>query len=55
MDANETRNFKPVLISQNVHRELKTLATKEGRRLSGDLTNDIVMLGIQEFKRAKKI
>lgn len=46
---------KTVKISVNVHRELKIRAVRDNRNIHLDLTDDIIMLGIEEYDRSRKI
>lgn len=46
---------KQVTIRENTHQLLKVLAAETGRRIHGDLADDLLMLGIEEFRRSKKI
>lgn len=45
---------KTVKISVNVHRELKIRAVRDNRNIHLDLTDDIIMLGIEEYDRSRK-
>lgn len=45
---------KTVKISANVHRELKIRAVRDNRNIHLDLTDDIIMLGIEEYDRSRK-
>jgi len=44
---------KLVAIKIPTHRELKLLAAETGRNINCDLTDDVLMLGIEEFRRVK--
>jgi len=42
---------KMVKLNPATHRHAKILAAEEGRNLNGDLIDDLVMLGIDAFRR----
>ena len=46
---------KQVTIRENTHQLMKVLAAETGRRIHGDLADDLILLGIEEFRRSKKI
>jgi len=45
---------KTVTIRENTHQMLKVLAAETGRKIHGDLADDLLMLGIEEYRRAAK-
>ncbi|MBQ9502880.1 MAG: hypothetical protein IJU70_12035 [Lentisphaeria bacterium] len=45
---------KTVTIRENTHQLLKVLAAETGRKIHGDLADDLLMLGIEEYRRAAK-
>ena len=49
------RGLRAVTIREDIYRELERLANEAERRVSNDLINDVVALGIEEFIAAKKI
>lgn len=49
----KTLTRKLVAIKIQTHRELKLLAAETGRNINCDLTDDVLMLGIEEFRRVK--
>lgn len=42
---------KFVKLTEGTHRELKILAAETGRRISGDLLEDIVHFGLEEARK----
>lgn len=52
MKKKRKENF--VRVSQSAHKMLKILAVEEERKMSGDLIDDIIRLGIEEYRKAKK-
>ena len=45
---------KMVLVKPETHRQVKTLAAEQGRKINCDLLDDLVMLGIEDYRRAEK-
>lgn len=43
--------MKQVNIREQTHQLVKVLAAETGRKIHGDLIDDLVMLGIEDFKR----
>lgn len=44
-----------IKLRDTTHTKLKVLAAEEKRNINGDLADDIIMLGIEAYKKAKKI
>lgn len=54
-NKNEERTtMKQVNIREQTHQLVKVLAAETGRRIHGDLIDDLVMLGIEDFRRNQK-
>ena len=45
---------KQVTLSPFVHQQLKLLAAETGRKINNDLADDLLMLGIEDFRRARQ-
>lgn len=43
-----------VKLRETTHTLLKVLAAEERRNINGDLADDIITLGIEEYKKSKK-
>ena len=48
----KTQSKKQVTLSPHVHQQLKLLAAETGRKINNDLADDLLMLGIEDFRRA---
>ena len=46
----ENEEMKAVNLKSQTHRQAKMLAVEVGRKLNGDLIDDLVMLGIESFR-----
>ena len=46
----ETEEMKSVNLKAQTHRQAKLLSVEVGRKLNGDLIDDLVMLGIESFR-----
>lgn len=53
--SNESCKVKTVFVSPNVHSELKIRAIRAEENLNPNFTDIIVMLGLEEYDKAKKI
>lgn len=45
---------KYVKVKREVHTALKLLAVEEDRPINNDLVNDVILYGIEEYRRVKK-
>ncbi len=54
METKAQDNKKQITINARTHQLLKVLAAEVGRCINGDLADDLIMLGIEEYRRAKK-
>ena len=51
---NRDSGKKQVNINSFTHQQLKILAAETGRKINNDLADDLLLLGIEEYRKVKK-
>ena len=51
----DKKKAKMVLLKPETHQKIKILSAETGRKINLDLIDDLICLGIEDFRRSEKI